>query len=153
MKIKQTITGVQVKSLAPHKDKRGFFIELVQNTDKIFNKFAQLSHSMSQKGVTKAWHLHKKQTDLMYVATGDIKLALYDTRKKSKTFRNLLEIYMGQEHGRKIVKIPPGVAHGYKILNGPMHIIYLMDRVYDPKDELRIPHNDPEIGYNWKSTK
>ena len=146
------IDGVEIKELAAHKDERGFFCEVIRNSDIFFqNNFGQLSHSMTHKGVFKAWHMHKKQTDWMYVAIGDIKLALYDTRKDSRTNGDLVEIFMGEKSGRKVVKIPPGVAHGYKILNGPMHIVYVTDREYDPADELRISHNDPKIGYDWIS--
>ena len=60
-----------------------------------------------------------------------------------------MEIFMGETLGRKVVKVPPGIAHGYRIINGPMYIIYVSDREYDPSDELRIPHDDPEIGYDW----
>jgi dTDP-4-dehydrorhamnose 3,5-epimerase len=147
------IEGVEIKELAAHKDERGFFCEIMRNSDDFFQgRFAQLSHSMSIKGVLKAWHLHKKQTDWMCVLIGDIKLALYDTRKKSKTCGELTEILMGEKFGRRVIKIPPGVAHGYKILNAPMHIVYVTDREYDAEDELRIPHDDPGIGYDWAST-
>jgi len=146
------IEGVEIKELLAHKDERGFFCEIIRNSDNFFQgKFSQLSHSMAHKGVFKAWHMHKKQTDWMYVTVGDIKLVLYDTREDSKTNRKLVEIFMGEKSGRKVVKIPPGVAHGYKITNGPMHIVYVTDREYDPADELRIPHDDPEIGYDWIS--
>jgi len=144
------IEGVEIKELLAHKDERGFFCEIIRNSDNFFqDKFGQLSHSMALKGVFKAWHMHKKQTDWMYVAAGDIKLALYDTRQDSKTRGELTEIFMGEKSGRKVVKIPPGIAHGYKIINGPMHIVYVTDREYDSGDELRIPHDDPEIGYDW----
>jgi len=99
--------------------------------------------------VAKAWHLHEKQTDWMCVLVGDIKLGLFDLRENSPSYRQLMEILMGETLGRKVVKIPPGIAHGYRIINGPMHIIYVTDREYDPADELRIPHDDPEIGYDW----
>ena len=146
------IKGVEIKELTAHEDERGFFCEIIRNSDDFFkNRFGQLSHSMAHKGVFKAWHMHNKQTDWMYVAAGDIKLVLYDTRKDSKTKGELQEILTGETHGRKAVKIPPGVAHGYKIINGPMHIVYVTDREYDPGDELRIPHDDPEIGYDWAS--
>ena len=144
------IEGVEIKELIAHKDERGFFCEIIRSSDNFFqNSFGQLSHSMAHKGVFKAWHMHKKQTDWMYVSTGNIKLVLYDTRKDSKTYGKLIEIFVGEKYGRKVVKVPPGVAHGYKIINGPMHIIYVTDREYDSNDELRIPHDDPEIGYNW----
>ncbi len=145
------IEGVKIKKLIIHRDKRGFFCELIRSSDDIFqkSKFAQLSHSMAKKGVLKAWHLHKKQTEWMCVLTGDIKLVLYDTRKEPKTPGRLQEIKMGEKFGKKVVKIPPGVAHGYKVINGPMHIIYVANREYEPRDDLRIPHDDPKIGYNW----
>lgn len=144
------IEGVEIKELTAHEDERGFFCEIIRRSNIFFqDAFGQLSHSMAHKGVFKAWHMHKKQTDWMYVAVGDIRLALYDTRRGSKTRRELAEIFMGEKSGRKVVKVPPGVAHGYKIINGPMHIVYVTDREYDPADELRIPHDDPEIGYDW----
>ena len=146
------IEGVEVKESVVHRDGRGFFCEIIMRSDDFFQgRFGQLSHSMAHKGVFKAWHMHKKQTDWMYVATGDIKLALYDTRKDSKTKGRLQEMLIGETHGHKVIKIPPGVAHGYKIINGPMHIVYVTDREYDPGDELRISHDDPEIGYDWVS--
>ena len=148
-----TIKGVEIKELTIHKDERGFFCELIRASEPFFeNSFAQLSCSMVFAGVAKAWHLHRKQTDWMSTLVGDMKLVLYDTRKDSATYKKMMEILMGQTHGLKIVKVPPGVAHGYKVINGPAHILYVTSREYDPDDELRIPHDDPEIGYNWKST-
>ena len=144
------IDGVEIKELNVFTDERGLFSEIIRGSDNFFkNKFAQLVHSMSFAGVAKAWHLHKEQTDWMCVLGGDIKLGLYDLRDASSTFGKLMEIFMGETMGRKVVKVPPGIAHGYRVINGPMHIIYVTDREYDPSDDLRIPHDDPEIGYDW----
>ena len=144
------IDGVEIKELNVFTDERGIFSEIIRGSDLFFrNNFGQLSYSMSFTGVAKAWHLHRKQTDWMCVLVGDIRLALFDLREDSATYRKLMEIFMGETLGRKVVKIPPGVAHGYRIINGPMHIIYVTDREYDPSDELRIPHDDREIGYDW----
>jgi len=74
--------------------------------------------------------------------------ALYDIRQKSSTFEELTEINLGESH-RQVVKIPPGVAHGYKVVQDSANIIYLMNREYNPDDELRIPHHDPKINYDW----
>lgn len=146
------IVGVEIKEIIAHKDKRGFFCEIIRCSEKIFkNNFGQLSFSLVNPGVVKAWHLHKKQTDWMCTLVGDMKLVLYDSRKNSKTYQNLMEILMGESNGLKVIKIPPGVAHGYKVINGPMRILYLTSREYDPGDELRIPPDDPEIGYDWKT--
>jgi len=144
------IEGVEIKDCTVHTDERGLFFEIMRGSDDIFqHSFAQLSSSLSFSGIAKAWHLHKKQTDWMCAIVGDIRLVLCDVREGSTTQREIMEILMGERMGRKVVKIPPGVAHGYRIINGPMHIIYVTDREYDPSDELRIPHDDPGIGYDW----
>ena len=143
------ISGVKIKKLTLHKDKRGFFTEILKKPEKISRgRFAQLSVSKVKKGVIKAWHLHKKQTDWMCPILGTAKLALFDTRKKSSTYKKTQEVIFGEKN-LQAVKIPPGVAHGYKVLRGPMYIIYITSRPYDPEDEIRIPLNDHKINYQW----
>ena len=34
-------------------------------------------------------------------------------------------------------------------LSGPANLFYVTSHPYDPEDESRIPHDDPEIGYDW----
>lgn len=144
------INGVEIKDLTVYSDERGFFAEILRESEKKFGvKFAQLSFSKTFHGIAKGWHLHKKQTDFVCVISGDIKYVMYDTRKKSKTYKKLIEVLMGETAGYRLIKVPPGIAHGYKIINGPAYVIYLTDQEYDPKDELRISHDDKEIGYDW----
>lgn len=144
------IHGVEVKELVIHTDERGFFHEIIRASDDIFPEgFGQWSHTMSFQGVAKAWHVHQKQTDWWYVAVGTIKAALYDTRPDSPTHGELQELLMGEGQPPIVLKIPPGVAHGYRVLNGPAHVFYIVSHEYDGTDEGRIPHDDPEIGYDW----
>jgi dTDP-4-dehydrorhamnose 3,5-epimerase len=53
-----------------------------------------------------------------------------------------------QQPGR-VLRVPQGVAHGCKALMGPVHLFYITSHVYNPDDEGRIAHDDPEIGYDW----
>lgn len=152
--VKSTINGVIIKKLVRHTDKRGFFSEIIRQSDPIFRtQFAQISHSLARTGVLKAWHLHRKQTDWMYVALGEIHLALNDTRKRSSTYKQMMEIPLGDTIPLQVVRIPPGIAHGYKVTRGPMHIIYIADREYDPGDIEIIPDDDPVIGFDWNLLK
>jgi dTDP-4-dehydrorhamnose 3,5-epimerase len=140
------IDGVEVKELVTHEDDRGFFREIIRETDPFFSEFGQWSHSMMYAGTAKAWHHHKRQTDWWY-AIGSLKVALYDLRQDSPTKGNLVEFFMGDRFAR-CLKIPPGVAHGCRALE-LSHLLYLTSAVYDPEDELRVPHDDPTIGYDW----
>lgn len=144
------IDGVEIKKLVTYPDQRGFFREVIRVTDPFFAEgFAQWSHTKSYQGVVKAWHIHKYQVDWWYVALGRVKVALYDTRPESPTHGQLQELLLGDEVEPGVLKVPPGVAHGYKVLSPEAHLFYITSKTYDPADEGRIPHDDPGIGYDW----
>ncbi len=144
------IDGVAFKELETHLDERGFFREIIRVNDDFFEEgFGQWSHSLMFAGVIKAWHIHKKQTDWWYVSTGVLTVVLYDKRPESSTYRQIMEIMLGDYHDARVLKIPPGVAHGCKCMSGPANLFYITSHTYDPEDEGRIPHDDPEIGYDW----
>jgi dTDP-4-dehydrorhamnose 3,5-epimerase len=144
------IHGVEFKELITYADDRGFFREIIRNTDELFKEgFGQISHSIVYQGVIKAWHFHKKQTQWNYVVNGLIKVVLHDLRKESPTYNETMEFLAGDNQLPKVYCFPPGVAHGYKCLNGPMNIIYITSGIYDLTDEGRIEHDDKLIGYNW----
>lgn len=144
------IDGVMIKELVRHPDERGFFEEMIRKTDAFFSEgFGQASHSFMHTGVVKAWHIHKTQIDWWYVVSGVIKTALFDLRENSKTYRVLMEIVLGGPQAGKIIKIPPGVAHGLKVLEGPVDLVYVTSGEYLKEEEGRIAHDDADIGYDW----
>lgn len=144
------IPGVIFKELVTNTDCRGFFRELIRSTDGFFKEgFGQWSHSVMFDGVTKAWHLHQIQTDWWYVASGVMRVGLCDRRKGSPTYNQTMECLMGDLQPPRIVKIPPGVAHGCQTAQGPVNLLYMTSHTYNPQDELRIPYNDPSIVFDW----
>ena len=148
------ITDVVIKNLVTHQDERGFFREIIRATDNFFKEgFGQWSHSLMYTGVAKAWHVHRMQVDWWYVAIGVLRVALHDTRPESSSYRETMELLLGDNQPSQAVRIPPGVAHGCKCISGPAHLFYITSKVYDPDDEGRIPYNDPSINYDWETQK
>lgn len=146
------IQGVTIKPLVTHKDERGYFRELIRVTDPMFEAgFGQWSCSRMHQEVIKAWHIHKIQWDWWYVGFGNLKLVLHDTRPDSPTYRETQEVLMGEDYDPVVVAIPPGVAHGCRVLQGPCVLFYITSQVYNPADEGRIPYDDEVIGYDWLS--
>jgi dTDP-4-dehydrorhamnose 3,5-epimerase len=144
------IEGVEIKEIVTHSDERGFFREMARDTESIVAEgWAQVSHSLMYPGIVKAWHVHPHQIDWWYVVAGDLKVALYDTREGSSTKGELQEVFLGEHHPARLLKIPAGVAHGCKAIGGQAHLVYLTSGTYDPAEEGRIPHDDPAIGYDW----
>lgn len=145
------IAGVTAKSLTRHPDERGFFEEMIRSSDEFFAEgFGQVSHSHMIAGVVKAWHIHKTQIDWWYIVRGKIKVALFDMRQNSTTYKQLNEFILSDtEPDNKIMRIPYGVAHGLKVTEGPADLVYVTSGIYNEDEEGRIPYNDPAIGYDW----
>jgi len=144
------LDGIKFKELATHCDERGFFREIIRESDDFFGEgFGQWSHSLMFDAVIKAWHFHRLQTDWWYVLGGVLRVGLYDMRPESPTFRQTMDFLMGDFQPARVVKIPPGIAHGCKTVQGPVNLLYMTSQVYNPADEIRIPYDDPEINFDW----
>lgn len=154
------INGVKIKLLKVWKDKPdllqldvkpGFLMEVLRADEGLLKKFGQSTFTVAYKGAIKAFHWHKKQDDLWFVATGRAMIVLYDLREGSSTKGKTEVIYAGKDD-YKLIVIPAGVAHGYKVLsNEPVLLFYHTTEPYNPKnpDEERISFNDPRIGFDW----
>ena len=133
------IKGVVFKKIESHKDKRGFFREIFK-LNKLFKnkKICQISHSYIKKDIIKAWHLHKIQDQWNYLLKGKLKVYLFDTRKKSKTYKKYICFNLDSKKQNLVYFFPSGVAHGYITKSKENHMIYGTSGIYNPKEEYKI---------------
>jgi dTDP-4-dehydrorhamnose 3,5-epimerase len=148
------IHGVRVQPFAVWPDDRGYFLEIARLGQGLPADFpaasTQVSCALSYPGAIKAFHFHKYQTDLWVPSSGMLQVALVDLRPESKTFGVKNTLYVGTLKPWQIL-VPPGVGHGYKVIGEQAAmLVYLTNRLYDPSDEGRIPHNDASIAYDWE---
>lgn len=146
---KSQIQGMIVKPLTRFTDERGDFREILRHTDPGFQGFAQVMSSIVYEGIAKAWHLHKKQTESMTVLHGVAKFAFADRRENSPSFGRVEDFLVDSRANPLLFTVPPGVAHGYRIVHGPGVVLYVANQVYDPADQFKIPHDSADIGYEW----
>jgi len=149
------IAGVRANPYTVWPDDRGFFLEVVRIGQGLLESFpndtTQISAALSYPGTIKAFHIHRRQTDCWVPVQGMLQVALVDLRRDSATLGARNTIYLGALRRWQLL-IPPGVAHGYKVIGpDPALLIYATDRFYDPQDEGRIPYNDPHIQYDWET--
>ncbi len=146
------IDAVIIKQLVTHADQRGFFREIIRASDDNFAEgFGQWSHSLMFDGVTKAWHYHKIQSDWWYVCSGVLRVGLCDMREDSPTYKQTMDFLMGDLQPAQVLKVPPGVAHGCKTVQGPVHLLYITSHTYNPDDECRIVMTTLEsISIGWQ---
>ena len=151
------IEGVRVEPLTLYPDDRGYFLEVQRIGRGLAAGFppetTQTSTAFNYPGAIKAFHYHLHQTDCWTPAMGMLQVALVDLRVGSPTFGARNTIYAGALRPWQIL-IPPGVAHGYKVV-GPDEavLVYMTDRFYNPQDEGRIPYNDAGINYDWETQR
>jgi dTDP-4-dehydrorhamnose 3,5-epimerase len=148
------IDGVRLELGALYPDDRGYFMELGRFGQKLLDRFpaasTQVSCALTYPGAIKAFHYHRRQTDVWTPAAGMFQIALVDLRADSPTHGQRNTIYAGALKPWQVL-IPPGVGHGYKVLGDtPGVLVYATDRFYDPGDEGRIAHHDPGIHYDWE---
>jgi len=146
------IDGVKIKKLKVIPDERGRLMEILRNDDEFYQKFGQVYVTTTYSGVVKAWHLHKKQTDHIACVQGMIKMALYDAREDSPTYKEVNEFYLGI-HNPVLIQIPQEIYHGWMCVSEDEAIVVNIPTevyVYDDPDEHRIDPHENDIPYDWK---
>ena len=148
-KPRRSIEGLEIVQLKRFNDDGGSMTELARLDDGLVQglkgfKALQINYSTMEPLAIKAFHLHQRQTDVWYVPPSDkLLLVVADVRKGSATEGLVQRIVLGDGNSR-LVRIPPGVAHGAKNLrpSTPSVIVYLVDVHFsaDEKcDEGRLP--------------
>lgn len=143
------IDGVEIANLKRFNDDGGSFIELSRLSKGVTEQFKgfeakQINYSEMDPGVIKAFHLHRDQSDVWFVPpSGKMLVVLKDVREGSSTQNNIMRLVLGDGNAR-LLRIPPGVAHGVKnIAQTSGTIIYFVDHHFNPdpkrSQEGRLP--------------
>lgn len=143
------IDGAEFVELKRHHDDGGSMTELGRLNDGRLETLPdftvrQINYSVMEPGAIKAFHLHTRQTDVWYVPPSDrLLMVLVDVRDGSPTDGLRMRFMLGNGASR-LVRIPPGVAHGVRNLgSAPGRIIYFVDVPFSPDpalcDEGRLP--------------
>ena len=143
------IESVKIVPLRQIVDERGKIMHMLKATDPHFIAFGEIYFSCAWPGTIKAWHIHRTMTVNNAVISGRAKLVMYDLRQTSPTQGELQEVFLGDDN-YVLVQIPPGVANGYKAYGDKQVILAnAASEPHDPAEMLRLPHDSPEIPYDW----
>lgn len=139
------IEGVIVRDLTRHDDHRGWLAEVFRDDEIAPAHRPVMSYvSVTRPGVARGPHEHRDQTDLFcFVGPGTFRVYLWDNRETSPTYDHRMVLEAG-EAARRVVIIPPGVVHAYKVVSKEDGlVINLPNRLYaghgkrEPVDEIR----------------
>jgi len=135
------IPGVERRALAPHSDARGTLREMWRRSSQPI-EVRQVLVTSSTAGALRGMHYHLRQSDLCYVASGNIFMALVDLRSDPPLKE---ELELGDSES---ILIPPGVAHGYTTEEGAI-VCYLLTEEVDGSDEFGFRYDDRDAAIRW----
>jgi dTDP-4-dehydrorhamnose 3,5-epimerase len=154
-KISTSLPEVLVLEPRVFGDERGFFLE--SYNERVFaevgikGRFVQDNHSFSTRNVLRGLHyqIRHAQGKLVRVADGEILDVAVDLRRGSPTFGKWEAARLSGTN-KRMMWIPAGFAHGFRVTSDTAHVLYKATDYYAPEFERTLAWNDPGLKIEWE---
>jgi dTDP-4-dehydrorhamnose 3,5-epimerase len=136
-------------------DARGFFLESyneeVMAELGIRERFVQDNQSFSAQNVVRGLHYQvcHPQGKLVRVVAGEIFDVAVDLRRSSTSFGKWHGATLSEDN-KLMLWIPPGFAHGFRVVSEGAHVLYKATDFYHPECGRTLAWNDPELNIDWQ---
>jgi dTDP-4-dehydrorhamnose 3,5-epimerase len=150
-----SLDRVQVIEPRVFADERGFFLESYNQREMarlgLHAPFVQDNHSYSTRNVLRGLHyqIQHPQGKLIRVVGGEILDVAVDLRRSSLDFGKWSAVLLSGEN-KRMLWIPPGFAHGFRVVSTDAHVLYKTTDYYVPEAERTLAWNDPELKVDWQ---
>ncbi|MGA7081093.1 MAG: dTDP-4-dehydrorhamnose 3,5-epimerase [Terriglobales bacterium] len=154
-KIATSLPGVLLLEPRVFGDDRGFFMESYNQRKftelGIVETFVQDNHSFSERNVIRGLHyqIRQPQGKLVRAVTGEILDVALDLRRSSPTFGRWESFKLSGEN-KRIVWIPCGFAHGFRVVSETAQVLYKTTDFYAPEHEHTVAWDDPVLKIAWQ---
>lgn len=113
-------------------------------------KFVQDNHSRSTQWTLRGMHMQVEHTQgkLVRVASGVVFDVVVDLRRSSPSFGRWWAVELSDQN-RKMVWVPPGLAHGMLVTSPMADFLYKCTEIYSPVHERTLTWNDQTVGIEW----
>jgi len=154
-KVETSLPGVFLLEPQVFGDDRGFFLE--SYNERVFaelgilEKFVQDNHSYSSRNVLRGLHyqIQQPQGKLVRAITGEILDVVVDLRQSSPTLGKWEPFRLSGDN-KRMLWVPLGFAHGYRVVSETAHVTYKTTDFYAPEHERTVPWNDPDLAIDWQ---
>src|ERR1700732_1706735 len=153
-KIPVSLPGVFILEPRVFSDDRGFFLESYNQQAMaeagIRERFVQDNHSCSHRNVLPGLHyqIKRAQGKLVRVAEGEVLDVAVDLRRSSPSFGRWEAVRLSGEN-KRMLWIPIGFAHGFRVLSEKADVLYKATDFYAPEHERTLAWNDPHLKIAW----
>src|SRR5258708_1455482 len=126
----ELLEGVVSRTLATHRDERGWLCEIFRQEWPTGVAPVQWNAVRSAAGVLRGVHVHVRHIDHIALLQGRASFGLRDLRPPSATFGRAALVELSGDH-LSTLTIPPGVAHGF-YFHEPTVLVYAVTAYWDP---------------------
>jgi dTDP-4-dehydrorhamnose 3,5-epimerase len=153
-KIPTSLPGVFVLEPRVFGDQRGFFLESFNQRAMrelgIEEQFVQDNHSCSSRNVLRGLHyqIQQAQGKLVRVVEGEILDVAVDLRRSSPSFARWEGVRLSGDN-KRMLWIPRGFAHGFRVISEKAHVLYKATDYYAPQHERTLAWNDAHLKIDW----
>ncbi len=152
----EPIHGLQVRPTRPVPHEDGHVIEIARSDwDLVDAPIVQVHMTTTFPGRIRAWGLHKRSTDRLFVASGLVSIVCFDGRHGSPTLGCLNQVTLSDRNPALVV-VPPNVFHGWKNIGVDEAIVINMpSNLYDHEhpDAQDLPYDHPDaaaiVPFRW----
>lgn len=157
----QFVEDTFLYDLTAYQDDRGYFIETykkswkqeIEDTMNLkISEFVFEACSFNKhKDIIRGMHAQNSaspQAKLITVMSGKILDVFIDARIGSSTFGNSHSVEISASQP-KLLYLPEGVYHGFLTLEPDTTVFYKINQYYDPKSEVGLLWNNPNLNMQW----
>ena len=76
-------------------------------------------------------------------------MLIVDLRRSSRTFGQWDAVPLS-DNNKRMLWIPAGFAHGFRVVSESAHVLYKATDYYDPASERTLAWNDAQLKINWQ---
>jgi len=137
-----------------HTDARGWLVECFSAAEMracgLPDRFVQENCSTSHTGVLRGLHFQEgpAQGKLLQVVQGSIYDVVVDLRADSPTLGRWAGLRLAASQPARLW-VPPGMAHGFYVTEGPAVVMYQLTAPYAPQWDHCLAWDDPTVGVRW----
>ncbi|MFL6106650.1 MAG: dTDP-4-dehydrorhamnose 3,5-epimerase family protein [Marmoricola sp.] len=146
------LAGVVLEVAVRHEDVRGSFDKLYESRDRgsltasqLCTSFNRASGTVRGLHVQVAPHLEHKS---LWCTSGKLFDVLVDMREEEPTYGDWAAVNLSAAQPC-LLRLPPGIAHGYQTLADATAVTYLIDGTFAPLSARTIRWNDAKLGIDW----
>lgn len=140
----QPIDGIRFRPARPVPHEDGTLAEIARmEWPEMDQPIVHVHVTTTEPGRIRAWGLHQRSTDRLFVVRGLVSIVVYDGRLDSPT-RGMLNEFKVSERNPGLLVIPPNVYHGWKAIGTDEAFVVNMPTStynHDSPDALDLPYS------------